>query len=189
MREADTAAALCMFSKLDTVEVKINRCHFNRNIKAWTQPPPPPRPPPATATPAPAEPTRGMSFVAIQHLQQEQVTPVRDRRSLREIQEEEHALQEEADFLKWWTAEEERVQQEALALAQFEQVNSQLQRPPKKPKPPKQKKDDKSAGGESGPKQHPRKPRPPKKIETSVSSGSGSQPPPRNPERPRETAA
>lgn len=66
-----------------------------------------------------------MSFVAIQHLQQEQVAPAKDRRSLREIQAEEHALQEEADFLKWWTAEEERVQQEALALAQFESASNQ----------------------------------------------------------------
>src|ERR1700678_177277 len=39
-----------------------------------------------------------------------------DKRSLREIQEEERALEAEASFLKWWTAEEERVREEVLAL-------------------------------------------------------------------------
>ena len=59
-----------------------------------------------------------MSFVAIQYSQQEQlVSPSKDKQSLREIQEEEQALEEEANFLKWWTAEEERVK-EALAVTQ-----------------------------------------------------------------------
>ena len=79
--------------------------------KAWNQ---------ALAQPItePSPPTgvKGMSFLAIQHSQQARVAPPKDKRSLREIQEEEHALQAEADFLIWWTAEEERVQQEALAL-------------------------------------------------------------------------
>lgn len=69
-----------------------------------------------------------MSFVAIQYSQQEQLaTPTKDKRSLREIQEEEQALEAEANFLKWWTAEEERVQEEALVLAQFQskQLNKQ----------------------------------------------------------------
>jgi len=62
-----------------------------------------------------------MSFAAIQYSQQEQLlaSPANDKRSLREIQEEEQALEAEANFLKWWTAEEERVQ-EALVLAQFQ---------------------------------------------------------------------
>jgi len=55
-------------------------------------------------------PTTGMSFLAIQHSQQARMVPPKDKRSLREIQKEEHALQEEADFLIWWTAQEERVQ-------------------------------------------------------------------------------
>ncbi|KAF5316733.1 hypothetical protein D9619_006824 [Psilocybe cf. subviscida] len=83
--------------------------------KAWAQPTTQLLPTPSVG------PTRGISFVAIQHAQQEQTMPVVDKRSLREIQEEEHALQEEADFLKWWTAEEERIRREeeqALALAQ-----------------------------------------------------------------------
>lgn len=32
------------------------------------------------------------------------------KRSLRDIQEEERTRQQEADFLRWWAAEEERVQ-------------------------------------------------------------------------------
>ena len=60
-----------------------------------------------------------MAFVAIQYSQQEQLassSPAKDKRSLREIQEEEQALEAEASFLKWWTAEEERVQEEVWAL-------------------------------------------------------------------------
>lgn len=89
--------------------------------KAWAQPTPQPLSAPSVG------PTKGMSFVAIQHAQQEQTMPIVDKRSLREIQEEEHALQEEADFLKWWTAEEERIRREeeqALALAQAASTKS-----------------------------------------------------------------
>jgi len=57
-----------------------------------------------------------MSFAAIQD-SQKQAQPVKDVRSFREIQEEEQSLQIEADFLKWWTAEEERIKHEALHLA------------------------------------------------------------------------
>jgi hypothetical protein len=63
-----------------------------------------------------------MSFVAIQDAQK-QAQSVKDVRSFREIQEEEHSLQLEADFLKWWTAEEERVKYEALALAEENALN------------------------------------------------------------------
>ena len=77
-----------------------------------------------------------MSFVAIQELQREQGRePVKDKRSLLQIQEEEQARQVEEDFLKWWTAEEARLKAE-------EQGNSQgSQRPQKsrKPRPPKPK--------------------------------------------------
>lgn len=59
-----------------------------------------------------------MSFVAIQQLQLEQGLPAgKDKRSLREIQEEEQAQQQEAGFLKWWAAEEERVRLEAEELS------------------------------------------------------------------------
>ena len=78
-----------------------------------------PTPEPAVS---PSLPASVMSFVAIQYSQQEQLlaSPSKDKRSLREIQEEEQALEAEANFLKWWTAEEERVQEEALVLAQFQ---------------------------------------------------------------------
>ncbi|KAI0750595.1 hypothetical protein BC629DRAFT_1684927 [Irpex lacteus] len=61
--------------------------------------------------------TSGMSFAAIQQLQLEQdATPKVDKRSLLEIQEEEQARQQEADFLRWWTAEEERMRSEQMAV-------------------------------------------------------------------------
>jgi inhibitor of Bruton tyrosine kinase len=64
-----------------------------------------------------------MSFVAIQQLQLEQVAGhSKEKRSLREIQEEEKALQQEADFLAWWTAEEERIRLEAEIAAASPQV-------------------------------------------------------------------
>ncbi|KAF7363815.1 hypothetical protein MSAN_01039400 [Mycena sanguinolenta] len=86
--------------------------HHPDGNKAWTQPPPAP-----VAAPSPAN-VSGMSLVAIQQLQLEQGTsPGKDKRSLREIQEEEKARQAEEDFLKWWAAEEERVKAEAEALA------------------------------------------------------------------------
>ena len=87
-----------------------------RGKKVWTHPTPEP-------AVSPSLPASVMSFVAIQYSQQEQLASpaAKDKRSLREIQEEEQALEAEANFLKWWTAEEERVQEEeALVLAQFQ---------------------------------------------------------------------
>lgn len=46
----------------------------------------------------------------------------KDKRSLRDIQEEERARQQEADFLKWWAAEEERVR---LVMLEQEQEQEQ----------------------------------------------------------------
>lgn len=67
-----------------------------------------------------------MSFAAIQLAQLEQETvPAKDKRSLKEIQEEEQARQAEADFLKWWAAEEERVKLEEQATL------AALQTPPR----------------------------------------------------------
>ena len=96
---------------------------LKRGRKVWTQPTPEP-------AVSPLLPASVMSFVAIQYSQQEQLlaSPAKDKRSLREIQEEEQALEAEANFLKWWTAEEERVQEEALVLAQFQnKVNNKPQ--------------------------------------------------------------
>ncbi|KAJ7085719.1 hypothetical protein B0H15DRAFT_846085 [Mycena belliarum] len=93
--------------------------------KAWTQPPPAP----AAAAPSSPTPVSGVSFVAIQQLQLEQGTSSgRDKQSLREIQEEEKARQDEADFLKWWAAEEERVKLEAEAAARPRDVPKSTRR-------------------------------------------------------------
>lgn len=71
----------------------------------------------------------GVSLVAIQQLQLEQGTSSgRDKRSLREIQEEEKARQAEEDFLKWWTAEEERVKAEAEATSRPREVPKSARR-------------------------------------------------------------
>ncbi|KAI0714213.1 hypothetical protein C8T65DRAFT_573631 [Cerioporus squamosus] len=65
-----------------------------------------------------AAPGSVVSFAAIQLAQAEQdVAPVKDKRSLVEIQEEERARQAEEDFLRWWAAEEERVKAEERATA------------------------------------------------------------------------
>jgi len=55
-----------------------------------------------------------MSLVAIQQLELDQVAGglSKEKRSLREIQEEERERQQEVDFLAWWAAEEERVRVE-----------------------------------------------------------------------------
>jgi len=56
-----------------------------------------------------------MSFAEIQAMQRVQETAsTRDRRSLRQIQEEERARTEEEQFLRWWAEEEERVRIEQL---------------------------------------------------------------------------
>ncbi|KAG5646993.1 hypothetical protein DXG03_001717 [Asterophora parasitica] len=78
-----------------------------------------------------------MSFLEIQQLELAQASGSRrDRRSLKEIQEEEEALQAkaaalqaEADFLVWWTAEEERARVEEASLAK---AVAQAQRQDKK---------------------------------------------------------
>jgi hypothetical protein len=53
-----------------------------------------------------------------------------EKRSLLEIQEEEQAHQQEADFLKWWSAEEARVraEEEELALVLKQTKPSKRQR-------------------------------------------------------------
>ncbi|KAI0675984.1 hypothetical protein C8Q78DRAFT_963164 [Trametes maxima] len=72
------------------------------------------------------------SFAAIQLSQLEQdVAPVKNKRSLAEIQEEERARQVEEDFLRWWAAEEARLQEEQAAIA------AALVSPSGKPQKPK----------------------------------------------------
>ncbi|PPR01555.1 hypothetical protein CVT24_005881 [Panaeolus cyanescens] len=88
--------------------------------KAWTQPPV--EPVVVRSTAHAGSSSGAVSFLDIQQSQQSQhATPTKDKRSLREIQEEEASLQAEADFLKWWTAEEERLKQEQEALERFQE--------------------------------------------------------------------
>ncbi|KAG2363543.1 hypothetical protein BDR07DRAFT_1403884 [Suillus spraguei] len=75
---------------------------------AWTLPPVQP-----VVQSSVAE-SSSLSFAEIQQLQLLQGMPApKDKRSLVEIQEEERAIQQEADFMKWWAAEEARTQAEA----------------------------------------------------------------------------
>ncbi|KAJ2921453.1 hypothetical protein H1R20_g15641, partial [Candolleomyces eurysporus] len=90
--------------------------------KAWTIPPPEPvNPHPDSIS---TSPTGGaMSFAAIQRAQEEHISagPSKDsKRSLRDIQQEEAEMQQEADFLKWWEEEEERVKKEMAALESYQ---------------------------------------------------------------------
>lgn len=82
--------------------------------KAWTAPPPEPVQPLVSGSP--------LSFAAIQAAEEELLLagPSKDKRSLREIQEEEADLQKEADFLKWWQEEEERMKQEMAVLNAYQ---------------------------------------------------------------------
>ena len=59
-----------------------------------------------------------------------------ERRSLRDIQAEEAELQAEADFLKWWTAEEERVriENEVIAASLLQQPQGRQQQHRRDPK-------------------------------------------------------
>ncbi len=114
-----------------------------------------------------ATPGSVVSFAAIQLAQAEQdVAPVKDKRSLVEIQEEERARQAEEDFLRWWSAEEERVKAEERATAAL--LAGPL--PPKKGKKPRGTPKGKSVGppapggdGQKGTngKDVPRPPQPP----------------------------
>ncbi|KAG2131671.1 hypothetical protein DEU56DRAFT_454262 [Suillus clintonianus] len=75
---------------------------------AWTLPPVQP-----VVQPSVAE-SSSLPFTEIQRLQLLQGIPAsKDKRSLVEIQEEERDIQVEADFMKWWAAEEARTQAEA----------------------------------------------------------------------------
>jgi len=77
-----------------------------------------------------------MSFMAIQQLQLDQgFAPTNDKRSLREIQEEEQARRVEDDFMKWWAAEEERVRLEG----QIQSCAGGMQLEASKPRSPKKK--------------------------------------------------
>ncbi|KAI0262373.1 hypothetical protein BC834DRAFT_892147 [Gloeopeniophorella convolvens] len=75
--------------------------------KAWILPPVEP-----ISQPSPGSP---VSFAEIQQLQSQPDKAAKDKRSLRDIQAEEAEIQAEVDFMKWWTAEEERIRLETEA--------------------------------------------------------------------------
>ncbi|KIJ90145.1 hypothetical protein K443DRAFT_662464 [Laccaria amethystina LaAM-08-1] len=81
----------------------------NGNTKARVLPPAQPVATPTVST---------ISFVTIQHsqAQAEQGGPVKDKRSLREIREEERLLKGAPGFLKW-RSKEERVKREMMAAS------------------------------------------------------------------------
>ncbi|KAI0358283.1 hypothetical protein OH77DRAFT_1421600 [Trametes cingulata] len=98
-------------------------------------------PPPVKPVVQPSSSGTAMSFAAIQLSQLEQdTTPVKDKRSLVEIQEEERARQVEQDFLRWWAEEEARVREEQAAVAAL------LSPQPQKPKKTRAPKGSKSSG-------------------------------------------
>ena len=69
-----------------------------------------------------------VSFAEIQQLQSQPNIVVKERRSLLDIQAEEAELQAEVEFMKWWTAEEERIRLENEAML------ASLEQQPKKPR-------------------------------------------------------
>ncbi|KZV60410.1 hypothetical protein PENSPDRAFT_659569 [Peniophora sp. CONT] len=97
--------------------------------RAWTLAPVRP-----VVEPTPSA-TQSRSFAEIQRLQREQDTvPVRDKRTLKEIQDEERERQQETDFMRWWAAEEERVRQEQEADARAIQRAMDKGKKPGKPR-------------------------------------------------------
>ncbi|KAI0291504.1 hypothetical protein B0F90DRAFT_1823827 [Multifurca ochricompacta] len=80
--------------------------------KAWILPPVEPVSQSSSSSGAP------ISFAEIQQLQSQPNMMSKERRSLREIQTEEAELQAEVEFMKWWTAEEERIRLENEAVAE-----------------------------------------------------------------------
>ncbi|KDQ06631.1 hypothetical protein BOTBODRAFT_245034 [Botryobasidium botryosum FD-172 SS1] len=76
--------------------------------EAWTAPP--------SALIRPSAHTPGVSLVAIQQQQQDQISMKNTKHSLVDIQREEEARHAEEEFMKWWNAEEERLRLEKAAL-------------------------------------------------------------------------
>ncbi|KAI0831944.1 hypothetical protein BC628DRAFT_1350666 [Trametes gibbosa] len=119
----------------------------------WTPPPVQPVVQ-SSSTGTGAGPRSAVSFAAIQLSQLEQdASPAKDRRSLVEIQEEERARQVEADFLRWWTAEEARLKEEeqaavaALFAGKPQQKPKKARAPRTKPSAPASGEQQKGDGG------------------------------------------
>jgi hypothetical protein len=110
-----------------------------------------------------------ISFAEIQQLQSQPSSATinaKERRSLRDIQAEEAELQAEAEFMKWWTAEEERIrlENEAMAASLLEPPIQQQQK--QQPRPHhhqhhgrRNKKHVATAEGDTAPGPSPRAPR------------------------------
>jgi len=83
-----------------------------------------------TAEPVSRSPSSSapISFAEIQQLQSQPSTATTERRSLRDIQTEEAELQAEAEFMIWWTAEEERIRLENEAVAASLMVQQEPQK-------------------------------------------------------------
>ncbi|KAF8628076.1 hypothetical protein AX15_004107 [Amanita polypyramis BW_CC] len=91
--------------------------------KVWVLPPVEPV---IATSPTPPQIATSMSFTAIQQLQLEQATvPAKDRQTLRDIQAEEEARQQEEIFLRWWASEEERVRLESEEISRALNKESQ----------------------------------------------------------------
>ena len=102
----------------------------NSGGNVWTLPSVEPVRQPSSSVP--------ISFAEIQQLQDkpsDTTMKANERQSLRDIQTEEAELQAEAEFMKWWTAEEERIRLENEAMAAsllqppVQQQQQQQQRP------------------------------------------------------------
>jgi hypothetical protein len=84
-------------------------------------------------------------------MQSQQALPVeKDKRTLREIQDEERARQEENDFLKWWAEEEARTKRELDdAIVASNNANAEPNASEKKRRKPKKPKDLRDVGNGS----------------------------------------
>lgn len=106
--------------------------------------------PPIVSPTTPTGPIR--SFLAIQQLQiDEVITPPQAKKSLLDIQAEEHERQEEADFLRWWEEEEQRTRAEAeAAVAAAAAASTSRASRGKKRAPTKPRGEDEQGSGKRG---------------------------------------
>jgi hypothetical protein len=74
----------------------------------------------------------------------------KDKRTLREIQEEEQARQAENDFLKWWAEEEARTKRDADGSAAPAEKKKRKPRKPKEPTEPVGPPGSSSSSGQAG---------------------------------------
>ena len=125
-----------------------------------------------------------MSFAAIQRSQaQTAPSTKKENRSLVEIQEEERARQVEADFLRWWAAEEDRLRAEEAATAALI-TSATGGEAPKRPKKTKKSKTALGAGA-GAPRQGPDQQQPKAAKQPSREKAGGQDGPPGQGGKPR----